>query len=168
MAQAGNAGASAAAARSPGDPCFSGRCRGVPLPGSRTICKAQLLLHAPAARCPPAALAGLASSAAVAIPASLQAKRGRRGVAVQFAAAEASSAGGAPEHQEAGPLAAAGRFLYSLYKFSRPHTMLGTSASILSVSALACASSTVFTAAMATGLTQALVAALLMNISIVG
>jgi homogentisate phytyltransferase/homogentisate geranylgeranyltransferase len=58
--------------------------------------------------------------------------------------------------------------LKSLYKFSRPHTMLGTAISILSISALAMHGNFMMTSAVFIGLVQALAAALLMNISIVG
>jgi homogentisate phytyltransferase/homogentisate geranylgeranyltransferase len=57
--------------------------------------------------------------------------------------------------------------LDALYKFSRPHTMLGTFVSIVSVSSMALGSAA-WSAAALTGLCQALVPALLMNIAIVG
>lgn len=60
-----------------------------------------------------------------------------------------------------------GATLDAFYRFTRPHTMLGTFVSILSVSIMAMGSFTWTTAAFA-GLLQALVPALLMNISIVG
>ncbi|KAL6748068.1 UbiA prenyltransferase family-domain-containing protein [Haematococcus lacustris] len=62
-----------------------------------------------------------------------------------------------------------GGFLYALYKFSRPHTMLGTAISVTSISLLAWQSHVGGDlAAAATGLAVALVSALLMNIAIVG
>lgn len=57
--------------------------------------------------------------------------------------------------------------LDALYRFSRPHTMLGTFVSIVSVSSMALGSAA-WSAAALTGLCQALVAALLMNVAIVG
>jgi homogentisate phytyltransferase/homogentisate geranylgeranyltransferase len=59
------------------------------------------------------------------------------------------------------------RFASALYQFSRPHTMLGTTISILSISLLAVQGAAV-TSAMTGALGVALGAALLMNISIVG
>lgn len=59
------------------------------------------------------------------------------------------------------------RFITALYQFSRPHTMLGTTISILSISLLAL-QGTALTPAITTGFVQALISALLMNISIVG
>lgn len=53
------------------------------------------------------------------------------------------------------------------YRFTRPHTMLGTFVSIVSVSIMAMQSFT-WTAAAVNGLLQALVPALLMNVAIVG
>jgi hypothetical protein len=55
----------------------------------------------------------------------------------------------------------------ALYRFSRPHTMLGTFVSIVSVSIMAMQSFT-WTSAAVVGLLQALVPALLMNVAIVG
>ncbi|KAF6261620.1 UbiA prenyltransferase family [Scenedesmus sp. NREL 46B-D3] len=55
----------------------------------------------------------------------------------------------------------------ALYRFSRPHTMLGTFVSIVSVSSMALGNAAWSGAALA-GLCQALVPALLMNIAIVG
>jgi homogentisate phytyltransferase / homogentisate geranylgeranyltransferase len=57
--------------------------------------------------------------------------------------------------------------LASLYRFTRPHTMLGTFVSVVSVSLLALGGQGITPTATA-ALGQALVAALLMNISIVG
>lgn len=54
-----------------------------------------------------------------------------------------------------------------LYRFTRPHTMLGTFVSIVSVSIMAMQSFT-WTAAAVSGLLQALIPALLMNVAIVG
>lgn len=54
-----------------------------------------------------------------------------------------------------------------LYRFTRPHTMLGTFVSIVSVSIMAMQSFT-WTAPAVSGLLQALVPALLMNVAIVG
>lgn len=54
-----------------------------------------------------------------------------------------------------------------LYRFTRPHTMLGTLVSIVSVSIMAMQSFT-WTAPAVSGLLQALVPALLMNVAIVG
>ena len=53
------------------------------------------------------------------------------------------------------------------YRFTRPHTMLGTFVSIVSVSIMAMQSFT-WTAAALSGLLQALIPALLMNVAIVG
>jgi hypothetical protein len=53
------------------------------------------------------------------------------------------------------------------YRFTRPHTMLGTFVSIVSVSIMAMQSFT-WTSAAVAGLVQALVPALLMNVAIVG
>ena len=55
----------------------------------------------------------------------------------------------------------------AFYQFSRPHTMAGSTISIISISMLALHGAAL-TQAVAVGLCQALVAALLMNISIVG
>jgi homogentisate phytyltransferase/homogentisate geranylgeranyltransferase len=55
----------------------------------------------------------------------------------------------------------------ALYRFSRPHTMLGTFVSIVSVSSMALGSAAWNGVAFA-GLCQALVPALLMNVAIVG
>ena len=55
-----------------------------------------------------------------------------------------------------------------LYRFSRPHTMLGTTVSILSVSALALTPATAAHPAAARAVLTALAAALLMNVCIVG
>ncbi len=55
-----------------------------------------------------------------------------------------------------------------LYKFSRPHTMLGTFAGVLSTSLLAWVPGAGGTVPAALGTFQALVAALLMNVAIVG
>jgi hypothetical protein len=57
--------------------------------------------------------------------------------------------------------------LDALYRFSRPHTMLGTFVSIVSVSSMALGSAA-WSAAAVAGLCQALVPALLMNVAIVG
>jgi UbiA prenyltransferase family len=57
--------------------------------------------------------------------------------------------------------------LYSFYKFTRPHTMLGTFLSVCSVSAMACAGG-IWDAEAARALAVALASALLANISIVG
>ena len=65
-------------------------------------------------------------------------------------------------------LSAITRPLSILYRFSRPHTMLGTTISILSVSALALNASTLTHPATLRAVGSALVAALLMNVSIVG
>ncbi len=64
-------------------------------------------------------------------------------------------------------LAGAGAWLDALYRFTRPHTMLGTAVSVCSVSALALGPGQLGSAAMLAGL-QALSSALLMNICIVG
>ena len=58
------------------------------------------------------------------------------------------------------------RFLSALYRFTRPHTMLGTLFSVVSVSALAASLEPNAQALVA--LLQALSSALLMNICIVG
>ena len=55
----------------------------------------------------------------------------------------------------------------AFYQFTRPHTMIGTSISIISISVLAMHGAAMNQIAMS-GLVQALLAALLMNISIVG
>lgn len=55
----------------------------------------------------------------------------------------------------------------ALYRFSRPHTMLGTFVSVISVSLLALQGSPV-TVYVLQGMVTALVPALLMNICIVG
>lgn len=65
------------------------------------------------------------------------------------------------------PLQAAAAYVVAVYRFSRPHTMLGTFLSVCSVSALALSNGD-FGAAAAVGLAQAMVPALLMNIAIVG
>lgn len=57
--------------------------------------------------------------------------------------------------------------IVSLYKFSRPHTMLGTMLSVCSVSVMALHGQAWSPAALS-ALTQALVAALMANVSIVG
>ncbi|KAI7843132.1 hypothetical protein COHA_003303 [Chlorella ohadii] len=62
-------------------------------------------------------------------------------------------------------LAALGAFLDALYRFSRPHTMLGTAVSVTSVSALALGPGQLGAPALL-AFAQAIVAALLMNISI--
>uniref|UniRef100_A0A061R0W1 Homogenitisate phytyltransferase n=1 Tax=Tetraselmis sp. GSL018 TaxID=582737 RepID=A0A061R0W1_9CHLO len=59
------------------------------------------------------------------------------------------------------------RFISSLYQFSRPHTMLGTFVSVVSVSLLALQGSPV-TLPVIKGMVVALLPALLMNICIVG
>ncbi|GLI60261.1 hypothetical protein VaNZ11_002350 [Volvox africanus] len=66
-----------------------------------------------------------------------------------------------------GPLSSAVQFAAELYKFSRPHTMLGTALSVVSISLLALAGAEPWRAAI-TALLQALSSALLMNIAIVG
>jgi len=60
-----------------------------------------------------------------------------------------------------------GRFLAALYQFSRPHTMLGTLISVVSVSLLALQGAPI-TWLFVQGVVAALVPALLMNICIVG
>jgi len=62
---------------------------------------------------------------------------------------------------------AAVRFLMALYQYTRPHTMLGTFVSVISVSLLALQGEPV-TALALKGMATALVPALLMNICIVG
>lgn len=59
------------------------------------------------------------------------------------------------------------RFCSAFYRFTRPHTMLGTTVSIISVSLLALQGATLSQNALI-ALAQALSSALLMNISIVG
>mmetsp|Transcript_33170 Transcript_33170/g.62438 ORF Transcript_33170/g.62438 Transcript_33170/m.62438 type:complete len:420 (-) Transcript_33170:706-1965(-) len=59
-------------------------------------------------------------------------------------------------------------FLDAFYRFTRPHTIYGTTISVISISMLAVQSMQDIHVAMFTGLIQALVPALLMNISIVG
>lgn len=63
-------------------------------------------------------------------------------------------------------LVAVGQALNAFYRFTRPHTMLGTAVSVCSVSALAAGGA--FNPAALAALAQALSAALLANISIVG
>ncbi|KAF3329654.1 homogentisate phytyltransferase [Carex littledalei] len=58
--------------------------------------------------------------------------------------------------------------LNAFYRFSRPHTVIGTALSIVSVSLLALESSSDVSPLFFTGVLQALVAALFMNIYIVG
>lgn len=58
--------------------------------------------------------------------------------------------------------------LNAFYKFSRPHTVIGTALSIISVSLLAVEKLSDFTPLFFTGVLEAIVAALLMNIYIVG
>ncbi|CAK9169407.1 unnamed protein product [Ilex paraguariensis] len=58
--------------------------------------------------------------------------------------------------------------LNAFYRFSRPHTVIGTALSILSVSLLAVEKLSDFSPLFFTGLIKAIVAALLMNIYIVG
>lgn len=77
-------------------------------------------------------------------------------------AAAAAAAGGLRERP-----AGAGAWLDALYRFSRPHTMLGTAVSVCSVSALAVGPGQLGPAAALAAL-QALSSALLMNICIVG
>jgi len=64
-------------------------------------------------------------------------------------------------------VAAAGKFVSAFYRFTRPHTMLGTLVSVASVSLLAVGSQGIAGPAT-TALAQALSSALLMNICIVG
>lgn len=78
----------------------------------------------------------------------------------------AAQAGDRGEPVAAG-LAQLGAQLDALVRFSRPHTMLGTLVSIVSVSLLA-TQSFAWSGAAALGLAQALVPALLMNVAIVG
>ena len=59
------------------------------------------------------------------------------------------------------------RFLSALYRFTRPHTMLGTAASVLSISFLAAGRQAMVGQALI-ALMQALSSALLMNVCIVG
>jgi len=65
------------------------------------------------------------------------------------------------------PLQAVAAYLGAVYRFSRPHTIIGTAISVCSVSALALGGD-YYGGAAAVGLIQALVPALLMNIAIVG
>jgi hypothetical protein len=58
--------------------------------------------------------------------------------------------------------------LNAFYRFSRPHTIIGTALSIVSVSLLAVESSSDVSSLFFTGVLQALVAALFMNVYIVG
>ncbi|XP_059637372.1 homogentisate phytyltransferase 1, chloroplastic-like isoform X4 [Cornus florida] len=58
--------------------------------------------------------------------------------------------------------------LDAFYRFSRPHTVIGTALSILSVSLLAVENLSDFSPLFFTGVLEAIVAALLMNIYIVG
>lgn len=58
--------------------------------------------------------------------------------------------------------------LNAFYRFSRPHTVIGTALSIISVSLLAVERLSDFTPLFFTGVLEAIVAALLMNIYIVG
>lgn len=69
--------------------------------------------------------------------------------------------------RSSGAYSTAIHLLASLYRFTRPHTMLGTFVSVVSVSLLAIGLQGI-TPAATTALAQALVSALLMNISIVG
>ncbi|GIL89211.1 hypothetical protein Vretimale_18604 [Volvox reticuliferus] len=66
-----------------------------------------------------------------------------------------------------GPLYSIMQFAAALYKFSRPHTMMGTALSVTSISLLALAGSEPGLVAI-TALLHALSSALLMNIAIVG
>ncbi|XXG51590.1 hypothetical protein AAC387_Pa03g0123 [Persea americana] len=59
-------------------------------------------------------------------------------------------------------------FLDAFYRFSRPHTVIGTTLSIISVSLLAVESISDFSPLFLTGLLEAVVAAFFMNIYIVG
>ncbi|KAK8938691.1 hypothetical protein KSP39_PZI011160 [Platanthera zijinensis] len=59
-------------------------------------------------------------------------------------------------------------WLSAFYQFSRPHTVIGTALSIVSVSFLSVENLSDFSAPFFTGLVQALVSALFMNIYIVG
>ncbi|KAK8970108.1 hypothetical protein KSP40_PGU020517 [Platanthera guangdongensis] len=59
-------------------------------------------------------------------------------------------------------------WLSAFYQFSRPHTVIGTALSIVSVSFLSVENLSDFSAPFFTGLLQALVSALFMNIYIVG
>ena len=83
-----------------------------------------------------------------------------RGGAVARASGSAPLAGGAGKGVWEGARV--------LYKFSRPHTMLGTFAGVLSTSLLAWVPEAGGTVAAAVATAQALVAALLMNVAIVG
>ncbi|KAJ0984208.1 hypothetical protein J5N97_002564 [Dioscorea zingiberensis] len=58
--------------------------------------------------------------------------------------------------------------LNALYKFSRPHTVIGTALGIISVSLLAVEDISDFSPLFVTGLMEAVVAALFMNVYIVG
>lgn len=92
----------------------------------------------------------------------------RRPAAPPHAAADEGSAGDLPATEGLqARLVAGSAWLDALYRFSRPHTMLGTAVSVCSVSALALAPGQAGTVA-ATALAQALSSALLMNICIVG
>ena len=59
------------------------------------------------------------------------------------------------------------RFSEALYQFTRPHTMIGTTVSVASISMLAL-HGVAPTQTILVGLGHAIVSALLMNISIVG
>ncbi|KAJ8767328.1 hypothetical protein K2173_017372 [Erythroxylum novogranatense] len=58
--------------------------------------------------------------------------------------------------------------LYAFYRFSRPHTVIGTGLGIVSISLLAVEKLSDFSPVFFTGLLEALTAALMMNIYIVG
>ncbi|GFR42837.1 hypothetical protein Agub_g3795 [Astrephomene gubernaculifera] len=66
-----------------------------------------------------------------------------------------------------GPLGSALQFASALQQFSRPHTMIGTALSVVSISLLALGGAQISAPAI-TAVLQALVSALLMNIAIVG
>ncbi len=101
---------------------------------------------------------------------SAQRLRGLHGV---VAHASAASSGGADARGDSADLGIEQRpqlvrFLAALYQFSRPHTMAGTTISILSMSVLALNGAHALSQPVLVGLAQALGTALLMNISIVG
>eukprot|EP00798_Chlamydomonas_sp_ICE-L_P031278 gene31278-6423_t len=90
-------------------------------------------------------------------------RTGQRPCPLVVASATSRSQGFSSEQ----PMASPAHFLTALHKFSRPHTMIGTAISILSISALAIQGYPPSGVA-GNALVQALVSALLMNISIVG
>ena len=75
---------------------------------------------------------------------------------------------GAEKAPEEVPLGRALSLLRAFYRFTRPHTVLGTTISVLSVSSLALGGPGDATPAFARGVLRALAAALCMNVSIVG